>query len=340
MPLNDEVREMCAHYRWKPFADRYHRRKIYDMLIVNDELETLALRMAEMDQVDYFIIVESEITFSGNPKPLYVAENLDYFPAEVLEKMIVANLNETFKGYDTLTREDFSRDAALEQVLPLLEDEMIPTHGDILISGNVDEMLRPEVLTAMRNCDIPRHVRLWTRAYHYSFQWLHPSPSTDGGQWQHPDATFFSGWKGETLKPSAMREDSRKPDSRVFSAGWRCSFCFPAIQDIVNKVASSGKDAQRLLDSGLMDPTTILRRVREGRDILGRTGVDAELFRIDNNKDVPGHIVRHAERFGYMLDRDGVDGGFVDAAELVGEDELRRGEDEVVAEESEGQEAS
>jgi Glycosyltransferase family 17 len=39
---------------------------------VNDELDALETRMGEMDQVNYFVIVESETTFSNKQKPLYL----------------------------------------------------------------------------------------------------------------------------------------------------------------------------------------------------------------------------------------------------------------------------
>jgi hypothetical protein len=53
---------------------------IYDCFTFFNELELLELRLEELyPVVDYFVIVESDLTFSGKPKPLYLAENLDRF---------------------------------------------------------------------------------------------------------------------------------------------------------------------------------------------------------------------------------------------------------------------
>lgn len=305
MPLGEEVEAMCAHYRWKPFPDRYHRRKIYDLIMVNDELDALALRMGEMDQVDYFVVVESDLTFSDNPKPLYVQENYDLF-SKYHHKMIVHTLNMTGQTFgDAWSRESFSRNAMFNQVFPIMENEMIPTHGDVMIVGDVDELVRPEILTTLRNCEFPAKVKLWTRFYYYSFQWLHPEGHAE---WGHPDVTFFQGWN-LTIPPQDLR--GARPDIDVYSAGWHCSYCFSRLKDIVNKVSSFSHQEMNTPD--FTSPRKILDRVRFGRDMFDR----GNLYRIDNNKDVPGYVVRHPDQYGYMLDRDAEDGNFVDAWDLI-----------------------
>ena len=54
--------------------------KIYDAFIFSNELDLLDLRLNTLnDYVDKFVIIESNITFSGKPKSLYFLENKDYF---------------------------------------------------------------------------------------------------------------------------------------------------------------------------------------------------------------------------------------------------------------------
>jgi beta-1,4-mannosyl-glycoprotein beta-1,4-N-acetylglucosaminyltransferase len=54
--------------------------KIYDTFIFSNELDLLDLRLNTLnDYIDKFVIVESNITFSGKPKRLYFSENKDYF---------------------------------------------------------------------------------------------------------------------------------------------------------------------------------------------------------------------------------------------------------------------
>lgn len=54
--------------------------KIYDSFLFFNELDLLDIRLSYLeDVVDYFVIIESTVTFSGNSKPLYFELNKDKF---------------------------------------------------------------------------------------------------------------------------------------------------------------------------------------------------------------------------------------------------------------------
>ena len=54
--------------------------KIYDVFPFFNELDLLEIRLNILDPyVDYFVIVEADQTFSGNPKPLYFKENKERY---------------------------------------------------------------------------------------------------------------------------------------------------------------------------------------------------------------------------------------------------------------------
>lgn len=307
MPQGPKLDALCAGYRWDVFPYRYQHRKIFDLIMVNDEVDALLIRMGEMTQVDYFVIVESDLTFSDQQKPLHVQENMGLFK-DYRHKMIIHTLNTTGEEFaDTWAREKFSRNAMFDQVFPNLSGKQAANLGDIIIVGDVDELVRPEVLIAMRNCQITKHVRLWTAFYYYSFQWLN-----DGGkEWDHPDATFFNGLK-DTVMPQNLRDDG--PDSDVHRAGWHCSYCFPELQMMVNKLKSFSHQEYNTPEYNT--PSKILHRVQNGIDLFDRWS----LYRIDNNKDVPTFVSKHASQFGYMLDRTLEDGGFVDTWDLLADE--------------------
>lgn len=53
---------------------------IYDCFSFFNELDLLEIRLNTLDKVvDKFILFESTLTHTGNPKPLYYAENKDRF---------------------------------------------------------------------------------------------------------------------------------------------------------------------------------------------------------------------------------------------------------------------
>ena len=54
--------------------------KVYDTFLFNNEFDLLEIRFNILNEyVDYFVLVESSITFSSNNKPLYYENNKDRF---------------------------------------------------------------------------------------------------------------------------------------------------------------------------------------------------------------------------------------------------------------------
>lgn len=268
--------------------------------------------MGEMaSEVDYFVIVESSVTFSDLPKPLHVRESWERF-RPWHDKMILHTINATNptgkKFADAWERERFNRNAMFDQVFPGLTGEQKAWPGDVIIVGDVDELVRPEVLGMLRNCDFPKRTRLHTTIYYYSFQWI--SQGHGHGDWDHPDATYFDGFKN-TLLPQALRDEGT--EAEVWSAGWHCSFCFDLLEDIVTKVKSYSH--QEMNRPEILDPKAIFQRVTNGEDMFGRMWSDCH--RVENNVDVPGYLQRNSERFKYALDRDAEDGNFVDFWDIL-----------------------
>ena len=49
---------------------------IYEFLIMNNELDMLEIHLYELyDYIDLFLIAESNLTFTGEPKPFYLKDN-------------------------------------------------------------------------------------------------------------------------------------------------------------------------------------------------------------------------------------------------------------------------
>ena len=79
LPLR-EAQDFCQRRRWEPYATRNQRRKVYDLFLINTELDFLEIRLHELDkEVDHFVILESNTTFQMTPKPLHLTANIDKF---------------------------------------------------------------------------------------------------------------------------------------------------------------------------------------------------------------------------------------------------------------------
>ena len=303
----------------------------------NTELDHLEIRLnTTFAEVDYFVLVESPKTFTGLDKPLTLHANLARF-RPYLTKIIYHEITYPpgFAPRTPWDMEDHQRNAMLTQVFPRLRGAQAPRAGDVLVVSDVDEMPRPETLRLLRACAFPRRLTLASRFYYYSFQWLHRGP-----EWPHPQATYYQGLPvsnsnptpgflttlltrlpllrgrpGTTLLPNDLRiaDGGLWPfreweKGRLANASWHCSSCFASMGELLDKMAAFSHTSMNA--APFRDRARIADRVRSGRDLWDRPGQEYE--RVEGNADVPGFVLGNRARFGYMLDRDGRDAGFVD----------------------------
>jgi len=305
LPL-DQARDICQRRRFEPYAARDRRRKVYDLFLINTELDFLEIRLNELDkQVDYFVILESATTFQMNPKPLYLKDNLAQFKAfqhKIIHRVLDDAGAKKLPKDDTWEQERHTRNALFDQAMLSLTGPQTPNEGDVLIVGDIDEIPRIETLTALRNCAFPPRVTLRSQMYYYSYQWLHR-----GDLWHHPQATYYDGPE-KTIKPESLRMD--KADVELYMSGWHCSSCFGTMADLKNKITSFSH--KHYNQPYFLDTKKLLGKVRRGEDLFERAG---ELYdRIDDNPDVPVYLqtVDSRQKFAYMLDRDPENANFQD----------------------------
>ncbi|PGH10569.1 hypothetical protein AJ79_05391 [Helicocarpus griseus UAMH5409] len=335
---DQKAQELCSLYSWPvyrpPESNNLNTpRKIYDIFLLSTELDWLEIRLNELnDHVDYFIIVEAATTFTNRPKPTLLTDPVHWNKFARFHHKIIHHLvdNEGEVSYSALDHEGWQRNAGFTQVFPTLgqpgahhatsaaaQPAAAPQLGDVLLVADIDEIPRPATLTLLRTCDFPRRVNLRSKFYYYSFQWLHQGPD-----WAHPQATYYEGLE-KTIKPDDLRMGvgggsimrnwfGKRAD--LFNAAWHCSSCFGTVAEMQTKIRSFSHT--KFNRPEFTDKARIVERVRKGVDLFDRAGEVYE--RVSVNEDVPGYLSKGREgreRFGYLIDRDGVDGGFKNFAE-------------------------
>jgi beta-1,4-mannosyl-glycoprotein beta-1,4-N-acetylglucosaminyltransferase len=308
--------EFCGQHSFQPYPDRYTLRKVYDLLMINDELDWLEIRLNTLAaHVDYFVIVESPFTFTGRPKPLVLKDNWFRF-TKFHSQIIYHEVTEVPVGAKrTWDYEDHQRNAMFLQVVPGLKNKQAANIGDILMVSDVDEIPRPTAITVMRNCVFPYRLTLRSQFFYYGFQWKH-----HGEDWARPQATIYRGPE-RTILPQDLRNGEggnrlvtwwQKAD--LFNAGWHCSSCFSHIEEVLNKMSSFSHTSYNKEE--FRDRTHIVDRVRKGLDLFDRQR--EEYVRVNNNQDIPEYLKANRERFSYLLDRDAWNAGFLDYSEHEG----------------------
>lgn len=279
-------------------------------MMVNNELDWLEIRLnTTWHEVDYFVIVESPKTFTGLDKPLTIKDNMDMFKS-YQSKIIYHMLEDppNFHPKSAWDREDLQRNAMFTQVFPRLQGDQAPSVDDVIVVADVDEIARPATLHVLRSCVFPLRLTLRSKFYYYGFQFLHR-----GSEWQHPQATTYQSTK--TILPSNLRNGdggnflTRWMDKAdLWNSAWHCSSCFRTVAEMLDKMGSFSHTNMNA--EVFRDPQRIVSKVREGKDIWDRSRDQFDL--VVGNEDVPGFVKADAERFGYLLQRTGPNGGFED----------------------------
>jgi len=301
----------CKKHNWNPIETSVEPRKIYDLFMINSELDWLEIRLNELyNHVDYFVILEAPSTFTGLSKPLLFKENwkrFSKFAGKIIYHVLEVPSQAHTQSWNQWDHEKFQRNAMFTQILPSLKDKQAPREGDAILVSDLDEIPRPATLTLLRYCDFPQRLTLRSRFYYYGFQWLHR-----GAEWAHPQATTYAG-PNSTILPQdlrgghgASRFSPQKAD--LWNAAWHCSSCFSTLEEMLLKMQSFSHVEYN--EKRYRERKRIVEYVRKGKDLWDRWG--QWYVRVEGNEDVPGYLKANRQRFGYMLDRDGEGAGFVD----------------------------
>jgi beta-1,4-mannosyl-glycoprotein beta-1,4-N-acetylglucosaminyltransferase len=151
--------------------------KIYDCFTFFNEFRLLELRLKlHWDSVDRFVIAEATSTFQGKPKPLNLLEARDRFAPfwSKIEYVIVDDMPNTYNSWD---REFHQRNALGRGLKSIAND-------DIVLLSDVDELIRPEVLSELKKQKLePRDILCFELDWYvyylnvkYNKKWLRQSP--------------------------------------------------------------------------------------------------------------------------------------------------------------------
>lgn len=228
---------------------------IIDTFLFFNELDILELRLKELENVvDKFVLVEAAFTFSGKPKPLYYAENMDRFARwknQIYHYVLLECPQED--DYDW-GREYYSRNAIARAVRPFLDK-----HPIIMLS-DVDEIPRPiAVGGAFNNLERDDVITFDQTMYYYYL-------NLKGNLTWHGTRMFSSNML-ERKSPQELRHFT-DPTNILYRSGWHFSHCNGGINKIKEKLFAGSH--QEYNKPEFTDTSKISERVFSGKDLYGR----------------------------------------------------------------------
>ncbi|KAI1299506.1 hypothetical protein EDD11_006469 [Mortierella claussenii] len=319
--------------------------RIFDIILFNGEFDLLDIRLNELhNDVDFFVIVESSITFSGMFKPLYFRENegrFKKFRRQIIHVTIpTAELGELTNAWRV---ESLSRNKGFWMALDIHR----PQEGDWLLLSDLDEVPRTSVLAAMKAQD-PRTklgklfgdgtkgtggdlFRFGCQFYYYSYEFRHIR-----GQWNGPVVVRYRALGSAALehqtnekqlkamhdlaqddwsRAGSMLRDFRHEEAATFvdNACFHCSWCFPNITQVVRKVEAYSHAEHN--QARYKERQWILDRYSQGLDLFER---EWDQFKyVKNNQDLPKYVLDNPVKYAYLVSRRGkANAGFVDVDPL------------------------
>ncbi|XP_031505572.1 uncharacterized protein LOC116267802 [Nymphaea colorata] len=287
---NVSITELCYLHGWSARSDP---RRVFDAVIFSNELDLLEIRMQELlPLVTKFVILESNVTFTGLPKPLFFNQNRARF--NFIESNVIYG---TFVNHEMPSRSPFETEALHRASVNVLLRRSGILPGDLLIMSDADEIPSFHTINLLRWCDgIPPVVHLELRNYLYSFEF-----PVDSNSWRASVHVYHE---------RTRYRHSRQSDALFADSGWHCSFCFRHINDFVLKM-NGYSHADRVKYSHYLNYERIQKIICEGndlfdmipeeysfRELIKKLGPVPRSFSAVN---LPSYLIKNAVRFRFLL---------------------------------------
>lgn len=277
---------------------------IYDCIPFFNELDILKLRMQIMSPyVDKFVLEESTVTFSGEPKEMTFAKNRDMF-AEFEDKIIyVAVDNSPMSGVTTHERDKFQKNQLIRGMVDCKPD-------DIVIFSDVDEIPNPKVLTEIiQNFDATKIYHLAQRMFYCFLNMEEVSGNllsitgefkgVEQRQWLGTKICSFGNLPEEGIV--FLREVS--PDDprsvRVADGGWHFGYMGGnSERDVAKRISIKVQAAAHQEYNSSRYLSEAVDRLLCGEDIFGR---NAKFIRVEIDESYPVYLQEHLDEYRYLL---------------------------------------
>lgn len=284
---------LCHLHGW---SLRSEPRQIFDTIIFSNELDLLEIRWHELyPYVSKFVILESNTTFTGIPKPLFFALNQERFA--FAEQKIVHDFYPGKVAVPGSRGDPFVLETNQRVAMNSLLKRAGISNGDILLMSDIDEIPSPHTLKLLQWCDgIPPIMHLELRHYMYSFEF----------------PVDYSSWRATShvYGPRTHYRHSRQTDELFSDAGWHCSFCFRYISEFVFKMTAYSH-ADRVKRKSFLSHSRIQKLICNGDDLFDMLPEEFSFHEVIKKMGsiprsasavhLPAYLIENADKFKFLL---------------------------------------
>lgn len=253
--------------------------KVFDCFTIFNELDLLEFRLEYLDaHVDYFIICESNKTFSGKDKPYNLQDNMARF-SKWKNKIIYLSIEQSTEGLsfeDVTTYTPTNGPWMLEsqQRYALSYANTMISDGDLVMIGDIDEIPDPKVIERYSN--IAHHMESpisLSMLFHYYYM----NCQNEGFERWWNGTVLSTGAMFKDINPQGLR-DGRNHFPRETEGGWHFSY-LGGVEKIRQKIQSFSHTEFNRPD--ITSDENIINAMENGVDVLKRPGVSYKFYPLD-----------------------------------------------------------
>lgn len=297
--------------------------KIYDCFIFFNELDLLELRLNILDKyVDYFVIVESAITFQGQDKEFLFEKNSARF-ARFKSKIIhfkVEKYEFDFAHLPYVEDPKSADDIVLNKIYKFIDqchhfDKKIefwwgndffqreciwralaaakPAPSDMILISDVDEIPNPEIIEAQRDKLTPNTLLCFRQhEFCYYLNYYHNSSWVGTCCFQY---SSFVDVSLNAIRFSTKRDEGLSPQI-VDSGGWHFT-SLGSVEAIKNKIRSWGHKEY----NNQYTLSSVAYNVKHGYDIFRRPGFGKLRYVPIERGLLPAFLVDNVGAFEHLI---------------------------------------
>ncbi|SDA66223.1 beta-1,4-mannosyl-glycoprotein beta-1,4-N-acetylglucosaminyltransferase [Lachnospiraceae bacterium G11] len=275
---------------------------VYDSFQFFNELDILKLRMNVLnDVVDYFVISESTVTFSGDPKPLYYNENKEMFK-EFEHKIIHNIVDDTPMDCNAFMRDHHQKCAVARGLKDCKPD-------DIIIFSDVDEIPNPDTLKELLPKVEDDKIYMLAQRLFYCYLDMEEVSGNllsvtgefddvEKKQWLGTKVCRYSVLDNYTTEELRNKEQ-KAIGVRVPNGGWHFSYMGGGKkQSTADRVKYKIKSAAHQEYNNRHILWNVRKNIKNMQDIFGR---DSKLQLVEIDETYPKYLRDHLDEYKYLL---------------------------------------
>jgi hypothetical protein len=250
---------------------------VYDCFTFFNELDLLEIRLKILnDYVDYFIISEADMTYSGIAKEYILEKNIDRFNM-YQHKIIYIKCEFVGVFNDAWARENHQRSLLMYGI------DNLKT-GDVILIGDLDEIPNPDRI---------KEVSGMTVFHQYLFNYFMDNLNKTESPWKGTIGIKLT-TDFQKLDPQKIR-DLRFSLPGIEDGGWHWTY-LGGVDRIVEKIKSFSHTEYN--EEKYLNKSEILKKIRERKDVYNRS---FEYFGVDIEKAYPEKILNIIKDYPQFL---------------------------------------